>query len=306
MGMVIRGEASEALLDTYGNERRRVAKSNSAVSLDNFHRMEYPVAVLGLNKKGAELLAYLSYVLWPIPKGWREGVTRFIRRQVVSACMGAATADDSNGKRIRKELQEAMDLQIGHFNSIGLDLGFHYNYPDAGVVPDLCDEANSQACRHPNEEWHLGKGVDGDAYKHQMPEWTYKYFPVTIPGSRLPHANLKKSPIRVKDINSERWETSTHALLAYDRFTLITGEGGESWLEAAKTIRERSGIKIKAFLINEEEEAWSKVRQIAANGCIVVRPDGHVAMRSMKIVKDPSGFLERGLRQVLRLDDPAH
>uniref|UniRef100_A0A7S3YYY5 FAD-binding domain-containing protein n=1 Tax=Lotharella globosa TaxID=91324 RepID=A0A7S3YYY5_9EUKA len=304
MGMVIRGEASEDLLDSYGIERRHVAQSNSAVSLDNFHRMEHPVSVLGLDKKGAEMLAYLNYLLWPIPKGWRQGASHFIRKQVVSAATSAASADDANGERIRKQIQEAMDLQISHFNSIGLDLGFHYNFPDMGVVPDTCDES-SEACEHPNKGWHLGKGIDGDAIKKQMPEWTYTYFPVTIPGSRLPHANLKNSPVNAVGANNERWKSSTHALLAYNRFTLITGEGGEAWIKAAKAIQD-SGIKMKAFLINEEEEAWTKVRQVEANGCVVIRPDGHVAMRSMEMVADPAGFLETGLRHVLKLDHSTH
>ncbi len=70
------------------------------------------------------------------------------------------------------------------------------------------------------------------------------------------------------------------------RFALLTGIGGEAWVEAAHAAAERLGIAIDAFLIGPGRDLedpfgdWSAAREVGEAGCVLVRPDMHVAWRA--------------------------
>ena len=46
-------------------------------------------------------------------------------------------------------------------------------------------------------------------------------------------------------------------------------------------------------------EDWARAREVGEDGCVLVRPDAHVAWRSTGLVEDPVTELEGVLRQVL-------
>lgn len=73
----------------------------------------------------------------------------------------------------------------------------------------------------------------------------------TYPGHRLPHAWLNKT-LPVKD------HISTIDLAGHGRFCLITGIGGEKWIEAAKKVGEELGVELKGETIGWGQE-WVDV-----------------------------------------------
>ena len=46
-------------------------------------------------------------------------------------------------------------------------------------------------------------------------------------------------------------------------------------------------------------EDWARAREVEEAGCVLVRPDAHVAWRSNDAVDDPSAELSRVLTQIL-------
>jgi 2,4-dichlorophenol 6-monooxygenase len=70
------------------------------------------------------------------------------------------------------------------------------------------------------------------------------------------------------------------------RFALLTGVGGEGRIKAAKAAKQRFGIDIAALTIGPSGcdavniyAGWYRASEIEEDGCILVRPDHHVAWR---------------------------
>ncbi len=101
------------------------------------------------------------------------------------------------------------------------------------------------------------------------------YHPTTYPGARLPHVWLQRDGKPV----------STLDLVGHGRFTILTGIGGEAWVEAAGIAAARFGMMVDAVVIGPDRDAtdlfgdWATLREIDESGCLLVRPDQHVAWR---------------------------
>ncbi len=121
------------------------------------------------------------------------------------------------------------------------------------------------------------------------------YHPTTWPGARLPHCWLGRDGRRV----------STHDVAGHGRFTLLTGITGRPWADAAAKVAADLGVELHGVVVGpgadvtDLYEDWSRLREVAEDGCVLVRPDNHVAWRSAGPVDDPAGELERVLRRVL-------
>jgi hypothetical protein len=68
--------------------------------------------------------------------------------------------------------------------------------------------------------------------------------------------------------------------VAPGRFLLIAGEDGHAWCEAARQLAAEAGVPLDALRIghldgdyHDPRCAWQRLRQIARDGAIVVRPD---------------------------------
>jgi len=114
LAAVLRGEAGEALLDTYEAERQPVAITNSEQSLNNAAKLfDLIIAIHGVEpEKTAERYARVS--------------------ADPSAC---------------PELGEAVAAQRPHFDSFALQLGYRYNSPaisEPAPLPDIVDVADYQ------------------------------------------------------------------------------------------------------------------------------------------------------------------
>lgn len=191
LAAVLRGRADEALLDSYETERRPVAVRNCEESRQNFEKILDVFKPLGLRTDGMALLARV------MDNRLARRLPASVRRALLALITEPA---DRLVKRVFRspELKERVDAvvadQIGHFDRLGLDIG--YTYERGALVDD-------------------GSPID------VAPNEICDYVPSTRPGARLPHAWIETSEGR----------RSTHELLAYDRFTLVA-EGPE-WQTAA-------------------------------------------------------------------------
>jgi 2,4-dichlorophenol 6-monooxygenase len=116
-----------------------------------------------------------------------------------------------------------------------------------------------------------------------------------MPGAALPHVWLSRSGKQV----------STLDLVGRGRFTLLTGLGGEAWLAAAAKLAAAQALPLDAVAIGPGLNAedvygdWAQSRDIEENGCLLVRPDRHIAFRARVAVDHPEAALQSALEMVL-------
>jgi 2,4-dichlorophenol 6-monooxygenase len=69
------------------------------------------------------------------------------------------------------------------------------------------------------------------------------------------------------------------------------------------------GIPIAAYVIGPGREYtdlyddWTRLREVAEDGCVLVRPDAHVGWRASASVEDPAAELRRALELILDRSD---
>ena len=173
------------------------------------------------------------------------------------------------GEERRRALLASFDLMNGQFNAHGVEMG--QRYESSAVV---------------------GDGTPFPAFERDADLY---YQPTTHPGAPLPHVWLERGTEQV----------STLDLCAYDRFTLLLGVGGARWADAARAAEDRLGVRVDPVVIglgqrnNDVLGQWTRRREVADDGCLLVRPDRIVAWRSAGGVADPERALVRGLGQIL-------
>lgn len=244
LAMVLKGEAGEALLDTYSVERTTVAKQ-----------------VVDRAMKSVGDMLPISDAL-----GFKPGQ---------NAAEGWANVDElfsnsDRGRERRQSLKAAVELQNYQFNCNGVELG--QTYVSDAVIQD------GTAMPAPTRD----------------PELYYE--PNTFPGRTLPHAWLQRN----------HGKLSTLDLVGKGRFTVLTGVGGDEWKAAAKAVSEKLGIEVHAVSIGgpncdaqDVYGTWTDLRAVSDSGCLLVRPDRHVAWRKQTLTSQPAADLEAALRQIL-------
>ena len=122
------------------------------------------------------------------------------------------------------------------------------------------------------------------------------YAPTTWPGARIPH-------IWVFDKAGK--QHSTLDITGKGRFTILTGIGGEAWVEAAKTLSKKLGFEIKTHIIGPRRDFedhtgdWARASEISDGGCLLVRPDQHVAWRAFNASSSAENDLGKALNKIL-------
>jgi 2,4-dichlorophenol 6-monooxygenase len=197
------------------------------------------------------------------------GLTDPTDAEQMRANMAARKDDTPQAAVQREQLRAALRQKNYEFNAHGVE--FNQRYDSAAVVPD---------------------GTDEPAYERD-PELYYQ--PTTWPGARLPHCWVEHHGQKVSTID----------LAGKGRFTLLTGIGGEAWAQAAATVGERLGVSIAAFVVGPGREVldlyddWAALSEVSERGCVLVRPDLHVAWRSHELSSDPTAALGRALGSIL-------
>ena len=173
------------------------------------------------------------------------------------------------GAESRAKLKAAIELKNYEFNGHGVEL--NQRYRSAAVVADGTPEPASAR--------------DPELY----------YAATTWPGARLPHCW----------VGHAGREVSTRDLAGSGRFVLLTGIGGDAWVEAARAVSERTGAPIAAYVIGPGREVedvyddWARAREVGESGCVLVRPDGFVAWRRAERAADCEAALGQALDGIL-------
>ncbi len=151
----------------------------------------------------------------------------------------------------RDALRQAIAFKKYEFDCHGVEM--NQRYTSSAVVAD--------GVKAP------GDGIDMELH----------YVATTSPGARLPH-------VWVFDQHGK--QRSTLDITGKGAFTLLTGIGGEAWVEAAKAEAAKRGLSINTRVIGPRRDYedhtgdWARAREIADGGCLLVRPDHHVAFRA--------------------------
>ncbi|WP_336921970.1 FAD-dependent oxidoreductase [Aquipuribacter sp. SD81] len=201
------------------------------------------------------------------------GLTDTSDPEVMTARIADRADDSPEGRAKREALRKALELKDYEFNAHGVEL--NQRYASGAVVPD---------------------GSAEPAYDRD-PE--LYYHPTTWPGARLPHCWLGHRE------ESGYRRVSTHDVAGHGRFTLFTGIGGQAWADAAETLTRELGVEVHAAVVGPGRrytdlyDDWARLREVAEDGCVLVRPDNHVAWRAAQPVDDAVATLRDVLCRVL-------
>ena len=189
----------------------------------------------------------------------------------IKASMDARCDAGEAGATQREALRQAIAFKKYEFDAHGVEMNQRYA-SDAVVTDDQTEPP-----------------FELDAELH--------YQPTTWPGARLPH-------VWVFDRDTGA-QVSTLDLCGNGAFTLLTGIGGEAWVTAAQEVAGSLGVDLNTHVIGPRQAHvdhtgdWARASEIADDGCLLVRPDHHVAWRSGDMVSDPAKELTRVFNQIL-------
>ncbi|MEO0542641.1 MAG: FAD-dependent monooxygenase [Pseudomonadota bacterium] len=122
------------------------------------------------------------------------------------------------------------------------------------------------------------------------------YQPTTWPGARVPHAWI---------YDHDGNKHSTLDLTGKGRFTILTGISGQAWVDAAQSVSAKLGMEIVTHVIGprrnliDHHGEWARASEVSEGGCVLVRPDQHVAWRAEEMPANPEAELMRVMDSIL-------
>ena len=185
--------------------------------------------------------------------------------------LAARTEGTEAAERQREAIRKAIAFKKYEFDAHGVEM--NQRYRSGSVVTDGQIEP--------------AFALDADLH----------YQPTTWPGARLPHVWLYR-----RDTGAQ---VSTLDLCGHGQFTLLTGLGGEPWVQAAGEVAAELGLDLATEVIGPRQTYidhsgdWARASEIRDAGCLLVRPDHHVCWRAETLSATPKTELLRVLRAVL-------
>jgi 2,4-dichlorophenol 6-monooxygenase len=244
MAMVLKGQASPKLLDSYSEERTPIAKQ----------------IVTRANKSIAEFGPIFEAL----------GMDGGVDHDKIQRNMDARCDTGEKAEKQREALRKAIAFKKYEFDCHGVEM--NQRYKSGAVIADGTKEP----------------GTETDLELH--------YFPTTWPGARLPHVWV---------FDKDGQQHSTLDITGHGAFAVITGIGGEAWIEAAHKIGKERGLKIVTRVIGPRRDYedhtgdWARAREIGDGGCLLVRPDHHVAWRAAKSSANAERELASAFKTIL-------
>jgi 2,4-dichlorophenol 6-monooxygenase len=256
------------------------------MSVADAHNLAWKLAFVLDGHAGERLLASYSDERQPVgAAGVQRAITSLGEGAAIDAALGLEpnqSAEDGwkalnvlyepgvAGDERRRALREAIELSNYQFNAHGIELGYVYH----------SDVISQEATPAPPER-------DPVLY----------YTPTTRPGARVPHARLERDGQPLSSLD----------LIDPKGFTLLTGVGGHSWHTSADLIAGRVRTPITVHMIGDRGGLydpygdWATRCEIDTTGCVLVRPDGHVAYRCPTTSPDAPQQLSDAIHRTLGL-----
>lgn len=143
-----------------------------------------------------------------------------------------------------------------------------------------------------NQVYRTGAVIDGGAgTPDDDADLDLRYRPVCVAGARVPHAWVGRRGVTV----------STLDLCSPERLTLLVRTRGAAWTDAAARVAEETGVPLVCVRIGPGAEIadlygdWAERSGIGETGCLLVRPDQHVAWKQDAAPADPHAALRAAL-----------
>jgi 2,4-dichlorophenol 6-monooxygenase len=197
------------------------------------------------------------------------GLTDTKDPEQMKANMAKRKEDNAAAEKQREALRQSILFKSYEFNCHGVEM--NQRYTSNAIVSDGTPEPE-----YPR---------DKELY----------YEATTWPGAHLPHVWLGDDGKRI----------STFDLAGRGKFTLFTGIGGHGWVEAIAEIEKEFGLDINTVEVGPGKAytdlygEWADAREITESGCLLIRPDYHVAYRAQSASSDPLTDLRNAFKQIL-------
>jgi 2,4-dichlorophenol 6-monooxygenase len=257
------------------------------MSIADAYNLGWKLALVLAGRAGAALLDSYSPERQPVgAQGVQRAITSLQEGAAVEAALGYEPGQAAEagwealntlyepgpaGDERRNALRKAIELSNYQFNAHGIELG--YRYQSDAIVDD----------------------GSPDPIPARDPQLYYQ--PTTRPGARVPHARLERDGVPVSSLD----------LVDDLSFALLTGVGGEAWSRAAAEASARAGVPVRVHVIGGQDGVtdpygeWASLREVETTGCVLVRPDRHVAWRSTRYTPDSARQLPAAIEQALGL-----
>src|SRR5690348_392464 len=255
------------------------------MSIADAYNLGWKLALVLAGRAGTALLDSYSPERQPVgAQGVQRAITSLQEGAAIEAALGYEPAQAAEagwkalntlyepgpaGDERRNALHKAIELSNYQFNAHGIELG--YRYRSGALVDD--GRPDPTPVRDP------------PLYYQPTPRPRAPVPPAPPQHARRPASSL--DPVR--DLG----------------LPLLTGVGGEAWAQAAAEISARTGVPVRVHVIGGREGVtdpygeWASLREVETTGCVLVRPDRHVAWRSMRYTPDSAQQLPAVFEQAL-------
>jgi len=183
--------------------------------------------------------------------------------------MASLKESTPEGAQRRAEFIEAMDNTNIIYNGHGVEL--NQRYVSDAIVPDGTPDP--------------GFKRDKEMYHEAS----------SRPGANVPHAVITHNQLKV----------STLDLCGKGGFSLLTGLGGEAWIDAAHAVKDELGIEVRVHIIGPGQDyedpygQFAHRRETAETGALLVRPDFIVGWRAHEVSTSATGDLLAAMKLIL-------
>jgi 2,4-dichlorophenol 6-monooxygenase len=255
------------------------------MSIADAYNLGWKLALVLAGRAGAALLDSYSAERQPVgAQGVQRAITSLQEGAAVEAALGYEPGQAAGagwqalgtlyepgpaGDDRREALRKAIELSNYQFNAHGIELGYRYR---SDVIVD-----------------------DGSPDPTPARDPQLYYQPTTRPGARVPHARLERDGVPLSSLD----------LVDDLGFALLTGVGGEAWSDPAAEAAARAGVPVRVHVIGGQDGVtdpygeWASLREVETTGCVLVRPDRHVAWRAARYTADGARQLPVVIEQAL-------